>query len=94
MKLRIVYLGIVVAISTPLAFAGGSHGGGSFAKPKERRSKILSEKREVNSVNEEKEISGELIQRKMVDGFDVKVKIAGAENGVFDGVSHNLLVNI
>lgn len=94
MKLRIVYIGFVVAISTPLAFAGGSHGSGGFTKPKERRSSILSDKREVLRTSEEKEINGELIQRKIVDGYDVKVKVADSKNGVFDGGSHNLLVNI
>ena len=92
MKLNIIYLGIFFIISLPLAIADGGHG--RFTKPKERSVHITSDQPPIKNTTDENDIHGKLIQKKIINGFDFRLKVVDVKDSVADGGSHNLLVNI
>jgi len=91
MKFNVVYLGFLFATSISVAFAHGSSE--STPKIKNLRNVIVGEQLKENTTDE-KEITGKLVQKKIIDGFEFKLKVVDARESVPDGGSHNLLVNI
>jgi len=91
MRFKISYLGVLLSVSMSSAFAHGDSG--NITKNKIPRNVIVNEQ-QIENTMDEKEVEGELVQKEIINGFELSVKIADLEDSIPDGGSHNLLVNI
>jgi len=91
MRFKISYLGVLLSVSMSSAFAHGDSG--NIPKNKTPRNVIVNEQ-QIENTMDEKEVEGELVQKEIINGFELSVKVADVEDSIPDGGSHNLLVNI
>jgi len=93
MRFKISYLVFLFAISISVAFA---HGGSENTMKRKPPIVANESEQQIENTKEEdqKELDGKLIQKKIINDFEFRLKIVDVEDSIPDGGSHNLLVNI
>ncbi len=94
MRLKIICGATLFLLATAQVSA---HGGGGGMGMGQQKRQVVNPVRPVpmpQVVAGEREVRGEVIHQASVGGFDLTLKLVDAKESVFDGGSHNLLVNI
>lgn len=90
--LPILRIFLIFAFLTSTVKADGDHGGGSPVKPRNVFSPAPPSTNTTDS--RERDVNGSLVAVKIVDGFEISMKVADVKDSISDGGSHNILIKI